>query len=151
MDSVLEELKIKIIEFIEREELEVFDIKMFYFQKQLSVKILVDYRHGGISLKECSDLNRRLGEYIEDNNLLDQSYVLEVSSPGVKREFNQERDFVRIKGKDVNVWLDEPVEEKYHYEGKVKDINDKKVLISDKEKEVYIPINIIRKAKQKIN
>ncbi len=145
-----EVLKAKAVSYVEKEGFSVFEAKVFFANKRLVLKMLVDFLEGGISLEDCSLLNRKLSEYIEENNLWESSYLVEVCSPGIKREFNQVKDFIRIKGKVVDIWLNEPIEERSHYGGEVLEVNDDKVSIDTKNKRLDIPVGLIRKAKQRI-
>ena len=60
-----------------------------------------------ISLDDCSKFNNPLSNVIESSNLLNCSYVLEISSQGVSDELTSERDFKTFKGFPVNVELNQ--------------------------------------------
>ena len=50
-------------------------------------------------------ISRRLGDWLDKEDFIDESYILEVSSPGLGRPLKKEKDFVRSVGKDVEVRL----------------------------------------------
>ena len=56
-----------------------------------------------ISLDECAALSAPLGEAIEAAGLLPDAYVLEVSSPGVSDELQEDRDFRSFRGFPIQV------------------------------------------------
>ena len=60
-----------------------------------------------ISLEDCTLFNAPASEEIENSNLLNCSYVLEISSQGVSDELTSERDFKTFKGFPVNVHLNQ--------------------------------------------
>jgi len=60
-----------------------------------------------ISLDDCSLFNTPASEEIENSNLLNCSYVLEISSQGVSDELTSDRDFKTFKGFPVNVELNQ--------------------------------------------
>ena len=60
-----------------------------------------------ISLEDCALFNAPASEEIENSNLLNCSYVLEISSQGVSDELTSERDFKTFKGFPVNVELNQ--------------------------------------------
>ena len=60
-----------------------------------------------ISLDDCALFNTPAYEEIENSNLLNCSYVLEISSQGVSDELTSERDFKTFKGFPVNVELNQ--------------------------------------------
>ena len=66
----------------------------------------VQIRHLGeedISLEDCSQLSNALGEAIENSELINQAYVLEVSSPGISDRLNSDREFQTFRGFPVEV------------------------------------------------
>ncbi len=145
-------LKKDVINFIHRRDIEVFDIKVSYYRNDLVIKILVDFREGGINLDDCSDLNRRMRDYLDRYEGLSGNYLLEISSPGINRAFNRLRDFVRVKGSSVDMWLNHTFEGKTHYSGKIVGVDAKGELISleTRNRRMNIPVGIVHKAKQKI-
>ena len=90
-----------------------------------------------ISLDDCAVFNSPASEEIEKSNLLNCSYVLEISSQGVSDELTSERDFKTFKGFPVNVELN-------HKNSKIKFLNG---LLYEKSKD-YLAINIKGKIKK---
>lgn len=62
-------------------------------------------KEGGIAVDDCAVISRRLGEWLDEKDFIDESYILEVSSPGLGRPLKKEKDFARSIGKDVDVRL----------------------------------------------
>ena len=70
----------------------------------MTVQVLVQRTDGqDISLDECASLSAPLGEAIEAAGLLPDAYVLEVSSPGVSDELQDDRDFRSFRGFPIQV------------------------------------------------
>jgi len=69
---------------------------------QLFVRLLVD-KVGGITIQQCSRINRLVSQALEEANLIEESYTVEVSSPGLDRPLISKRDFERTLGEDVRV------------------------------------------------
>ena len=90
-----------------------------------------------ISLDDCALFNTPASEVIENSNLLNCSYVLEISSQGVSDELTSERDFKTFKGFPVNVELNQK-------NSKIKFLNG---LLYEKSKD-YLAINIKGKIKK---
>ena len=75
-------------------------------QNPTVVKITIKKINGDdISLEDCASFNAPAYEEIENSNLLNCSYVLEISSQGVSDELTSDRDFKTFKGFPVNVEL----------------------------------------------
>jgi ribosome maturation factor RimP len=142
-----ERLKNKAVEYVKRQGFSVFEAKVFFANKRLVLKMLVDFKEGGISLGDCSFLSRGLASYI-DEDLLPTPYLVEVSSPGIKREFKRPEDFLRVKGRPVDVWLSQSFQESKHYQGVVLGVSSNKVTIGKRDRTLEIPVSLIRKARQ---
>ena len=107
-------------------------------QNPIVIKIIIKKTNGGdISIDDCAIFNNPASEEIENSNLLNCSYVLEISSQGVSDELTSERDFKTFKGFPVNVELNQK-------NSKTKFLNG---LLYEKSKN-YLAINIKGKIKK---
>ena len=107
-------------------------------QNPIILKITIKKTNGDdISLDDCTLFNTPASEEIEKSNLLNCSYVLEISSQGVSDELTSERDFKTFKGFPVNVELNQK-------NSKIKFLNG---LLYEKSKD-YLAINIKGKIKK---
>ena len=102
------------------------------------VKITIKRTNGDdISIEDCASFNAPASEEIENSNLLNCSYVLEISSQGVSDELTSDRDFKTFKGFPVNVQLNQKNSKKKFLYG----------LLYEKSKD-YLAINIKGKIKK---
>jgi len=77
-------------------------------QNPIVIEIIIKKTNGDdISLDDCGLFSTPASEEIEKSNLLNCSYVLEISSQGVSDELTSERDFKTFKGFPVNVELNQ--------------------------------------------
>ena len=107
-------------------------------QNPILIEIIIKKTNGDdISLDDCALFNTPASEAIENSNLLNCSYVLEISSQGVSDELTSERDFKTFKGFPVNVELNQK-------NSKIKFLNG---LLYEKSKD-YLAINIKGKIKK---
>jgi len=87
-------------------ELEIYDLNIQTNQNPIVIEIIIKKTNGDdISLDDCALFNTPASDEIEKSNLLNCSYVLEISSLGVSDELTSERDFKTFKGFPVNVEL----------------------------------------------
>ena len=118
-----------------------FEICSLNFQTNknpIVIEILIKRTDGeDISLDDCVLFNTPASKEIDDSNLLNCSYVLEISSQGVSDELTSERDFKTFKGFPVNVELNQK-------NSKTKFLNG---LLYEKSKD-YLAINIKGKIKK---
>ena len=70
--------------------------------RQLVLRFLVD-KVGGVTLQECARANQRIGSALDETRLIEDSYLIEVSSPGLDRPLASQRDFERAIGEQVRL------------------------------------------------
>jgi ribosome maturation factor RimP len=63
----------------------------------------------GVTVEDCSRVSRALETYLDERSDLSESYLLEVSSPGVERPLVRRRDFERFSGREVALKGKEPL------------------------------------------
>ena len=68
----------------------------------LQVRLLVDHVRG-VTLQQCAQVNQLIGQALEAANLIDGSFTVEVSSPGLDRPLVSQRDFERAIGEELQV------------------------------------------------
>lgn len=74
---------------------------------------------GGVTIADCEKVSRDLSGLLDAYDLIAQSYILEVSSPGVERPLNRPQDFERFQGEMVKIYTREPVAGKKSWGGKL--------------------------------
>jgi len=146
-------LREKIAPFIEEQGFKVFEVKLFYGAGRLFLRIIVDFENGGISLDDCAAINRRVSAYLDETSVLEESFILEVFSPGLDRNLSRTLDFLRAKDRNICVWLKDALEGREYIEAKVLDVDkDKEVVVIETGSKIFtVPICNIRKAKQRID
>lgn len=115
------------------------------------VVILVDGDQG-VSIERCSEISRYVGFMIEEENLIESAYTLEVSSPGVDHPLMQERQYPKHVGRTLSVMLTNNTKK----EGKLVSVQASTITLEEivKEKgkkaqtlEVEVPFTDIKEAK----
>lgn len=88
---------------------------------------------GGITVDDCEIVNRELSDKLDEEDYVEGSYVLEVSSPGLGRPLKKERDFARSIGEDVEVHLFRMVERQKEFRGFLKAYDKDTVTLEDED------------------
>lgn len=130
--------------------LELVELIYRFEGRGLVLRITADYPHGGISMGECSRLNRQIGDLLEERQMIDAHYILEVCSPGLDRPLRTARDFERCVSRAVKCFLKEPINGKIEWDGTIADVSDTRVVLRTREGCLDIPLEKINKAKQMI-
>ncbi|MBR0400535.1 MAG: ribosome maturation factor RimP [Mogibacterium sp.] len=94
-------------EFLEQRELELYRV---IYKKEGSGWVLrvfldkpADADTEYVSIDECEEATRFLSDKLDELDLIDRAYNLEVSSPGLDRELIHESDYTRFAGREVEV------------------------------------------------
>src|SRR5260221_530085 len=104
---------------LDQEAVELVDVQYVHEGGKWVLRFFLD-KTGGITLGDCEYLSNRIGATLDMTDLLPQSYVLEVSSPGVDRILKKEKDFKRFSGYRVQLWLKAPESGRRHFVGIIK-------------------------------
>lgn len=143
-----EKLKKLIQDYLESRGIELVDLVYLYEGRDLFLRILVDTPTDSIRLDQCASLNREIGAMLDGQDILDQRYILEVSSPGIDRPMATNQDFLRCRNKKAKFFLKEIVNGKLEWDGIISQVEGNSVFVDVKGEILEIPINKINKAKQ---
>ncbi len=117
----------------------------------LVMRILVDKPQGGITIGECSSLNRDISRLLDERDLSAHGYVLEISSPGLDRPLKTRNDFMRCINKPVHVFLNETVENKLEWEGVITSVGEASVTLEVNGAAIEVPLSAINKGRRILN
>ena len=93
---------------------------------------------GGITVNDCEIVNRALGDLLDEHDFIEESYILEVSSPGLGRPLKKERDFARSLGEEVEIRTYRMVNKQKEFRGILKAYDKDTVTIETEEEEEQI-------------
>ncbi len=134
----IEDLQNLLIDLAKNLNYEIHSLNLLTNQKPMKIQIyLKKTDENDITIDDCSYFNNPAKEAIDKSNLINCSYVLEISSQGVSDELTSERDFKTFKGFPVNVELNPKQSESKPLTG----------LLHEKSKD-YLSINIKGKIKK---
>ena len=93
-----------ILPIVEGNGFELVDVEYVKEAGTWYLRAYID-KEGGIAVDDCEVISRKLSDWLDKEDFIDESYILEVSSPGLGRPLKKEKDFARSLGKDVEVRL----------------------------------------------
>ena len=53
---------------------------------------------GGITVNDCEDVSRAFSDILDEQDFIEDSYIMEISSPGLDRPLKKDKDFERNMG-----------------------------------------------------
>jgi len=123
-----------IMPVIEENGFELVDVEYVKEAGTWYLRAYVD-KPGGITINDCELVNRYLSDRLDENDFIDDSYVLEVSSPGLDRPLKKDKDFQRHLGDEVDIKLYRPIGKSKEYSGILKAWDEKTITVSVSENE----------------
>ena len=83
-----------VMPIIEANHFELVDVEYVKEGGTWYLRAYID-KPGGITVDDCEIVNRALSDLLDEKDFMEDSYILEVSSPGLGRPLKKERDFER--------------------------------------------------------
>lgn len=100
-----EERTEKLVEpIINEHHYELVDVEYVKEAGNWFLRIFAD-KEGGITIDDCEIISRALSDVLDREDFIEDSYILEVSSPGLGRQLKKDKDFSRSIGEEVDVKL----------------------------------------------
>ena len=93
-----------LIPILEANAFELVDVEYVKEGSDWYLRAYID-KEGGINVNDCELVSRALEVKLDEEDLIPDAYILEVSSPGLTRPLKKERDYERNMGKPVEVHL----------------------------------------------
>lgn len=122
---------------------EVVEVEYAKMSNGMNLTFFIDSTNG-ITIDDCEKVNDAITDLLDEiNPTNDESYTLNVSSPGLDRPIKNYNDFLRNKGKLVEISLYTQVDKKKNYQGLLEDFTDENVcLIIDNKPKTFERKNV---------
>ena len=124
-----------LLPMMEEHQFELVDVE---FVKEAGTWFLRAYidKPGGITIDDCEVISRILSDWLDQADFIEDSYILEVSSPGLGRPLKKERDFERSLGEEVEIRLYKALNKQKEFTGILKAYDKETVTIETAEGEL---------------
>ena len=87
---------------LERNNFELVDVEYVKEGSTWYLRAYID-KEGGITVDDCEIVAREMNEILDREDYIEDSYVFEVSSPGLGRPLKKEKDYIRSMGKELEI------------------------------------------------
>ena len=94
------------------------------------LRFFVD-KPGGVGIADCQAFSREAGDVLDVSGLIEPSYDLEVSSPGLDRVLKKDRELRWAVGRDVHCWVGEPVDGRTEFSGRLVDVSPAALMLEE--------------------
>ncbi len=91
-----------LIPIMEKNGFELWDVEYVKEGSNWYLRAYID-KPGGIMVDDCEVVSRELSDILDEQDFIDDAYILEVSSPGLGRPLKKEKDFARSIGEEIEI------------------------------------------------
>jgi ribosome maturation factor RimP len=118
-----------------------------------TVQIMAEQPDGSMTVEDCETISRALSPLLDEANLIEAAYRLEISSPGIDRPLVRKSDFERYAGHVVRIEMEIPVNGRKRFRGELAGVEEDAARLKrddaaeGEEAEVLLPIEEMSEAK----
>ncbi len=113
---------------IEENHFELVDVEYVKEGANWYLRVYAD-KEGGITIDDCVTISRALEARLDEEDFIEDAYILEVSSPGLGRPLKKDKDFERNLGAAVEVKLYKAEDGQKEFEGILSEYSQESVTI----------------------
>ena len=84
---------------------------------------------GGITVDDCEAVSRKFSDVLDEKDYIEDTYIFEVSSPGLGRPLKKDKDFQRSLGEEVEIRTYRPIDRQKEFVGELKAYDKESVTI----------------------
>jgi len=117
---------------IDEFDFELVDVEFIKEGGSWYLRAYID-KPGGITVDDCEVVSRRFSEILDEKDYIQESYIFEVSSPGLGRPLKKDKDFSRNLGKEIEVKTYRAIQGEKEFFGILKSYNDETITIEDED------------------
>jgi ribosome maturation factor RimP len=131
-----------VLKLLQGKDIELVDVE-YVKEQHWYLRVFID-KVGGIEIDDCQQLSEELEEVLDKSDPIKESYILEVSSPGLDRVLKKDRDFEREMGKMVDVTTYAPFDGQKLTVGQLSAFNTDSITLDEKKVIPFDKIALIR-------
>ncbi len=119
---------------VDRLGFELIDVEFVKEAGEYYLRSYID-KEGGIMIDDCEAVSRELNPLLDEEDYIEEGYIMEVSSPGLGRPLKKEKDFVRNIGKRIELKTYRAIGGTKDFEGVLTAFDEDSVTLQEEESE----------------
>lgn len=124
-----------ILPILEEHSFELWDVEYVKEGSDWYLRAYID-KPGGITIDDCVTVSRALSDKLDEEDFIQDAYILEVSSPGLGRQLKKDKDFVRCIGEAVELKTYRMIDGTKDFQGILKGCDKESITLFIEEQEV---------------
>ena len=110
--------------------LKLWDVRFVKEGASWYLRIVID-KDGGVSLNDCEAMSRAIDGPLDEQDPIEQSYFLEVWSPGIERELTRPEHYEAMAGREICVTLYRPIDGEREIIADLVGLREKNIVMTD--------------------
>ena len=148
--EIVERVRAMIHPIVLNEGMELVDVEYRRESGGWVLRLILD-KEGGVTLDDCTRVSQEVGRSLDVEDIIQTSYTLEVSSPGLTRPLKTENDFMKFLHRLVKVKTVDPIQNRRQFKGKLLGVSENGVEIEVDRGIFQIPLSNVAKANLEID
>jgi len=149
VETVIKQVEAIVLPVIQELGLELVEVQFRREQSGWVLRLIID-KQDGVSLDDCVAVSREVGQLLDIDDFIEQSYNLEVSSPGLERPLKSMADFQRFMGRKARIKTIEPIDGEQVFIGRISQVEGESIVLVVGCKEKTIPFSQVAKARLEV-
>ena len=114
---------------------EIYDVEYVKEGSDWYLRAYID-KEAGVNITDYENVSRALSEKLDEEDFIEDAYILEVSSPGLGRTLKKEKHFIKSLGQEVEVRTYKPIDKRKEFVGVLQayDNGNITILMDDEER-----------------
>lgn len=118
-----------LLPIMEEHQFELVDVEYVKEGGNWYLRAYID-KEGGITVDDCELVSRRMSDLLDEQDFIEESYIFEVSSPGLGRPLKKEKDYARSIGKELEVRTYRAINKEKEFYGILKSYDEDTVTLT---------------------
>ena len=111
-------------------QFELYDVEFVKEAGTFYLRAFID-KEDGITINDCETVSRKLSDLLDQKDFIPDSYILEVSSPGLGRQLKKEKHFEKSIGEEVELKLFKAIEKQKEFSGILESFTEEVLVIQE--------------------
>ncbi len=108
--------------------LKLWDVRFLKEGANWYLRIIID-KDEGVSIDDCVNMNNALEPLLDEKDPIEQSYNLQVSSPGIERNLTRDAHFKEYLNEKIMVKLPKAIDGAKEFHGVLKEYEDGEITL----------------------
>ena len=117
-----------LVPIVERYQVEVYDVEYVKEAGEWYLRVYID-KPDGVNINDCENVSRALSDVLDEEDYIEEAYILEVSSPGLGRQLKKDKHLDKSNGKDVVVKTYKAIDKCKEFEGTLRSFDADTIVI----------------------